>query len=110
MVLLFSGAQKLLFNAALIWCTVFIKWLLMAVTLDRFSFEVGIVLARTCRPTVSRHPELCSLLSPGIGIGLLLSSVVVMMFPSLVGGATGTMENPIGRRGMQEGSSPLMAS
>ena len=71
----------------------------MAVTLDKFSFAVGIVLARTCRPTVRRQPEeeLCS--SPEDGIG----------FSSAVG-VTGTMENPMGRRGMQEGSSPLMAS
>ena len=71
----------------------------MAVTLDRLSFADGIVLARTCKPTVRRQPELATPSSGG-GDGC----------PSTVDPTTGTMENPMGRRGMQDGSSPLMAN
>lgn len=71
----------------------------MAVTLDRLSFADGMVLARTCSPTVRRQPELAT---------------AALAVPSSSGGvgcpSTGTMENPMGRRGMQEGSSPLIAN
>lgn len=89
----------------------------MAVTLERLSLAEGIVLARTWSPTVSRQLELaavaaaCPVLLPSSGGGTELPSVAVVMVvvASLVG-STGTMTNPKGRSGMQDGSSPLMAS
>lgn len=88
-------------RAMLIWCTVLQRWLLMAVTLDKLSFADGMVLARTCKPTVRRQPELAfGVPSSGGGAGC----------PSTVEPRMGTMENPMGRRGMQEGSSPLIAN
>lgn len=99
-----------LLKAALIWCTVLHKWLLMAVTLERSSFADGIVLARTWSTTVSRQPE------EVLGALILESSSddglpsLEMLAVSAVADPAGTMTNPMGRRGMQEGSSPLIAS
>ena len=77
----------------------------MAVTLDKLSFADGMVLARTCRPTVSKQPELttAALVAPSLGGDDARR-------PSAVESTTGTMENPMGRRGMLEESSPLMAN
>lgn len=65
-------------------------WLLIAVTLDRLSFAFGTVLARTWRPTVRRQPGSC---------------VLLLLFWFI-----GTITKPRGRIGMQDGSSPLIAS
>lgn len=105
---LFGSATLLPFSrrpglprAMLIWCTVLQRWLLMAVTLDKLSFADGMVLARTCKPTVRRQLELAFVVpSSGGGAGC----------PPTVDPMAGTMENPMGRRGMQEGSSPLIAN
>lgn len=51
-----------LLRAEIICCTELQRWLLMAVTLERLSFADGLVLARTWSPTVSRQPELITLL------------------------------------------------
>lgn len=98
-----------LLRAALIWCIVLHKWLLMAVTLERSSFADGIVLARTWSTTVSRQPEeevgaLMESSDDEIGLPLLETLAVSAVDPA------GTMTKPMGKRGMQEGSSPLMAS
>ena len=97
-----------LLRAALIWCTVLHKWLLMAVTLERLSFADGIGLARTWSTTVSRQPEEVDDAFPSSvdGIGFPSPEMVVVS----VVDPTGTMTNPIGRRGMQEGSSLFIAS
>lgn len=80
----------------------------MAVTLDRFSFALGIVLARTCSPMVRRQPPWFSGTLEGVGCFMLAS------FESLFAGCCdeppqGTITNPRGRRGMQDGSSPFIA-
>lgn len=88
-------------RAASIWCKVLQRWLLMAVTLERLSFAEGIVLARTCSPMVRRQPEL----RDGGSEELALMGVSTLGDDSI-----GTIVKPWGRRAMQEGSSPLMAS
>ena len=60
----------------------------MAVTLERLSFAFGIVLARTWRQTVRRHPD------------ALVDSLLLLVI--------GTTTNPMGRTGMQDGSSPFI--
>ena len=65
----------------------------MALTLERLGLAEGMVLARTWRPTVRRQPALA-----------------VVVGPMFSGGGDGRTTKPIGRRGMQEGSSPLIAS
>nr|GLL48693.1 hypothetical protein Itr_chr15CG02070 [Ipomoea trifida]GME00057.1 hypothetical protein Iba_chr15fCG1710 [Ipomoea batatas] len=68
----------------------------MAVTLERLSLAVGIVLAKTWRATVRRQPD------SGRHSG--------SEDWAAAGGAMGVMTKPKGRRGTAEGSSPLMAS
>ena len=97
----------LLLRATVIWFTVLHKWLFIAVTLEKLSFADGIVLARAWRPTVSRQPELlCPFPFPSSELDCIeLPSLTVLLLDS-----TGTMTKPSGSRGMQDGSSPLIAS
>lgn len=101
-------AVVVVLRAALIWCIVLHKWLLMAVTLERSSFADGIVLARTWSTTVSRQPEEVGALMESSDDGIGLPSPETLAVSGV--DPAGTMTKPMGRRGMQEGSSPLMAS
>lgn len=96
-------------RAAVIWCTALHKWLLTEVTLERLSFADGIVLTTSWTTTVRRQPEeIGEFPSSDDGIfGLPSPEVLVVNSPL---DPTGTMTNPMGRRGMQQGSSPLIAS
>lgn len=97
-----------LLRAAVIWCTALHKWLLMEVTLERLSFANGIVLTRSWTTTVRRQPEeVGEFPSSDDGIFKLPSPEILVASPV---DPTGTMTNPMGKRGMQEGSSPLIAS
>lgn len=100
------GLAVAVLRAAQIWWTVLHKWLLTALTLERLSFADGIVLARTWSPTVSKQPALlCPFPSSEDATELPSLTLLVLLVDS-----TGTMTNPRGRRGMQDGSSPLIAS
>jgi hypothetical protein len=81
----------------------------MAVTLERSTFADGIVLARTWSTTVSRQPEEVGALMESSDDGIGLPSPEMLAVSPVVDPA-GTTTNPMGRRGMQEGSSPLIAS
>lgn len=68
----------------------------MVVTVDRFGFAVGTLLAKTCIPTVRRHDG---------------GECELTETPStLTGEFTGTTENPRGKIGTLEGSSPFIVS
>lgn len=77
----------------------------MAVTLDKLSFADGTALASTCMPTVRRQPMADT--SP-----VAPSSVVggCALVTPVAGGPGGEMTKPVGRRGMKDGSSPLIAT
>lgn len=83
----------------------------MAVTLERLSFADGIVLATTWSTTVSRQPAGEEVVDafPSSDDGIGLPSPEAVLVKSVVG-SNGIMTNPIGRSGMQEGSSLLIAS
>ena len=82
---------------------------MIAVTLERLSFAEGIVLARTCNPTVRRQPEEAVAVADAACCGSdELPSMDVSAL--LLDDTIGTIMKPWGRRAMQEGSSPLMAS
>uniref|UniRef100_A0A7C9DHH5 Uncharacterized protein n=1 Tax=Opuntia streptacantha TaxID=393608 RepID=A0A7C9DHH5_OPUST len=80
-------------RVALIWWTTLQMWLLMVDTLDRFNLALGIVLVWTWSPTVRRHPGSDPEVDDSESVG-----------------PRGVMEKPMGRRGMQDGSSPLITS
>lgn len=82
-------------SAAVIWWTTLHMWLLMAETLERLSFAVGMLLAKTWRPTVRRQPEVGPL--PSFEGDKLSRWLLVLL--SLVG-PVGSKMKPMGRRGM----------
>ena len=93
----------------------------MAVTLERLSLAEGIVLARTWSPAVRRQPECKVAAVAGGGTVLAAASDEFASMPMPTPAAStpvvddedddnGTIMKPWGRRAMEEGSSPLMAS
>lgn len=83
-------------RAVLIWWTMLPRWLVMAVALEMLSLALGMGLARTWSPTVRRQP--------------LAASCSSKLSESEAAEAAGMMEKPMGRRGIEEGSSPFIAS
>jgi hypothetical protein len=85
-------------SAAVIWWTALQTWLLIAVTLERFSLAEGTALASTCMPTVRRQPLAGSSALPA---GLLWPSPEpAALVAAAEGLAAGKMAKPSGRRGM----------
>lgn len=100
--LVVAAAAVVLLRAAMICCTVLLKWLLRAVTLGRLSLADGMVLTRTWSPTVSRQL--------GFAPAAAAASEELPSEVDAAVGSMGMMAKPMGRIGMQDGFSPLMAS
>ena len=86
-------------SAVVIWWMALQTWLLIAVTLERFSLAEGTALASTCMPTVRRQPLAGSSVLPGL-LSPLLELVLVAAGEGLV---AGKMAKPRGEGGCRKG-------